>query len=192
MEKVGRTIGLTVAGSELRNRDGCAHQISHSLRPMMLEPAIVRLAVPEFAEQRVLAKVIDVPVHVLAIGNATLMPRQAFVKSARTACAPCIEIPTLRERVPSPLAIECDAGRLREVEDEDVNAGRLRNLKHGVTVSLSDFIGPAEAAALGLVRSDDHNGSVVPGPSRSEWWYTAQHRVRRSARPGGESGQNPA
>jgi hypothetical protein len=127
MEEMGRAMGFAVTGSEFPNRDGRPHQISHSLRPVMLEPAIVCLAAPEFAEQRVLAKIIDVPVHLLAVGNATLMPRQAFVKSARTACAPCIEIPTLRECVPSSLAIECDAGRLGQVEDEDVNASLFWN-----------------------------------------------------------------
>ncbi len=127
MEKMGWAIGFTVTGSELRNRDSRPLQISHSLRQVMLEPGIGRLAVPKFAEHCVLAEVIDVPVHVLAVGDATLMPGQAGVKSARTACAPCIEIPALWECVPRSLAIECDAGRLRQVEDEDVNAGRLGN-----------------------------------------------------------------
>jgi hypothetical protein len=125
MEEVGRTIGFTVTGSELRNRDGRTTQIGNSLRPVMLEPAIVRLAVPEFAEQRVLAKVIDVPVHLFVISDATLMPRQAAVESTDTTCTSHVQIPARRECVLSPLAIECDAGRFGQVEDEDVNAGRL-------------------------------------------------------------------
>ena len=127
MEEMGRAIGLAVAGSELRNRDGRTTQISHSLRPVMFEPAIVRLAVPEFAEQRVLAKVIDVPVHVLAVGDPTLMPRQAAIESTDTTRTSHVQIPARRECVLSSLAIECDAGRLGQVEDEDVNAGRFGN-----------------------------------------------------------------
>jgi hypothetical protein len=125
MEEMGRAMGLAVTGSEFRYRDGRTHLVGHSLRPVMLEPAIVRLAVPEFAEQRVLAKIIDVPVHVLAICDATLMPCEAAVESSHTTRTSHIQIPTCGEFVPIPLAIECDAGRLGQVEDEDVNASRL-------------------------------------------------------------------
>jgi hypothetical protein len=127
MEEMGRAMGFAVTGSEFLYRDGRTTQIGHSLRPVMLEPAIVRLEVPEFAEQRVLAKVIDVPVHFLAVDDATLMPCEAAVESSYTTCTSHIQIPTCGEFVPSPLAIECDAGRLRQVEDEDVNAGRFGN-----------------------------------------------------------------
>lgn len=93
----------------------------------MLEPAIVRFAVPEFAEQRVLAKIIDVKVHSFAIGDPTLMPRQAAVESTDTARTSHVQVPTRRECVPSSLAIESDAGRLGQVEDEYVNASRFWN-----------------------------------------------------------------
>ena len=125
MDEMGWALGLAVTGSELWNRDGRSHQISHSLRPVMLEPAIIRFAVPEFAEQRVLAKVIDVPVHLFVIGDATLMPSQAAIEPSDTTRTSDVQIPTRRECVACSLAIERDVGRLRQVEDEDVNASRF-------------------------------------------------------------------
>lgn len=127
MEEMGRAMGFAVTGSEFPNRDGRTHLVGHSLRPVVLEPAIFRLAVPEFAEQRVFAIIIDVPVHPFAIGDPTLMPRQAAIESADTTCTSYVQIPSWRECVLSPLAIESDAGRLGQVEDEDVNASRSWN-----------------------------------------------------------------
>ncbi len=63
--------------------------------------------------------------------------------------APCIEIPTLRECVPIPLASECDAGRPGHVEDEDVNAGGGRTPIELFLTGVSSF----DASTTSLVRS---------------------------------------
>ena len=84
-------------------------------------------SIVKFAEQRVFAIIIDVPVHPLTIGNSTLMPRQATIEPTHTTRTSHVQIPTRWEFVPRTLSVECDAGGFREVEDEDVNAGRLRN-----------------------------------------------------------------